>query len=109
MSNLTKFIYKSTDGKIGINNTSPETQLDVGGGIRVGYSTDEQTGVLRWDSTALQVYTTTGWQTLGQAQSGGIMGNLAQGYLSAVASTSFDTSATLSQFYLQLYQATEDF
>ncbi|NBV82889.1 hypothetical protein EBR57_02040, partial [bacterium] len=57
-------IVPSGNGKVGIGTTSPQQMLDVAGGIRVGTTTANVAGTIRFDGTNFQGYTGSTWKTL---------------------------------------------
>lgn len=68
MGNLhKKLTVDPVTGNVGVNKDSPQTQLDVGGGIKIGNTTDTGEGVLKWNPTTKrpEFHDGTDWQELG--------------------------------------------
>lgn len=62
-----KGITRKPDGKIGVNKTNPVTEFDVNGGLKIGNTTTEVEGVIRWNDTEkyYEYYTGTEWLKMG--------------------------------------------
>ncbi|HIO73146.1 MAG TPA: hypothetical protein EYN38_08615 [Flavobacteriales bacterium] len=52
----TDMIRITTSGFVGIANSAPVEALDVGGGIKVGFTANANEGTLRWTGSDLEVY-----------------------------------------------------
>jgi hypothetical protein len=57
-------IVPSGNGKVGIGTTDPQQLLDVAGGIRVGSTTQNVAGTIRFDGTSFEGYNGSSWRTL---------------------------------------------
>jgi hypothetical protein len=71
-------LHIAASGNVGIGTTSPVSKLDVAGGARVGTdavcsTTPDKTGMLAFNSGALQLCTSAGWVTI--ASSSGLSGS----------------------------------
>ena len=62
-------VYINRDGMVGINTKRPKGQLDVNGGIRIGYTVDQYAGVLRWTGSAFEGYNGSNWLSLSDSSS----------------------------------------
>jgi hypothetical protein len=62
-----KGIYIKRDGRIGINTKRPNAELDVNGGIRIGYSMTSTPGLLRFNGSDFEGYNGTSWLSLTKA------------------------------------------
>jgi hypothetical protein len=62
-----KGLYIKRDGKIGINTKHPITELDVNGGIKIGYSMTSTPGLLRFNGSDFEGFNGTSWLSLTRA------------------------------------------
>jgi parallel beta-helix repeat protein len=60
----------SIAGNLAIGTTNPQVALDVDGGIRVGNSTVNLAGVIRWTGSDLEVYDGADWTSLTEGSGG---------------------------------------
>lgn len=58
-------------GNIGIGTTGPAEKLDVNGAIKVGNTTTNNAGSIRWTGSAFQGYNGSSWNTFGTTGTGG--------------------------------------
>ena len=49
---------------VGIGTASPQAKLDVAGGVKVGNTSGESAGVIRWTGSDLEVYDGSVWKSL---------------------------------------------
>lgn len=61
MQYASKGIYIKRDGKVGINTKHPKVELDVNGGIKIGYSETNLPGTIRFTETDFEGYNGTTW------------------------------------------------
>ena len=60
-------VLVDSSGNVGIGTAEPEEKLDVVGGIKLGNTTVEKAGVIRWNGTDFQGFNGVMWVSLTQA------------------------------------------
>ena len=60
-----------TSGHVGIGNSTPVEQLDVDGGVKIGTTTTDNAGTLRFNGDCFEGYDGTSWVALGGSGCGG--------------------------------------
>lgn len=61
----------TSNGDIGIGTLAPTERLDVTGGIRVGFSSNNNAGTIRWSGSAMEYNDGTSWLPFSSGGSGG--------------------------------------
>ena len=60
-----KGVYIQRDGRIGINTKHPSAELDVNGGIKIGFAERSIPGLLRFTGSGFEGYNGNSWVSLG--------------------------------------------
>jgi hypothetical protein len=63
-SSLTKKVTIKNDGKLGIATSIPQEKLDVNGAVKIGNTTTNNAGTIKYDGTDLQGYVGGQWKSL---------------------------------------------
>lgn len=65
--------HVSTDGNVGIGTATPTEQLDINGAVRIGSTTTDNAGTIRFEGGEFEGYDGTEWKSL--TSSGGVFEN----------------------------------
>jgi hypothetical protein len=60
-----KGVYINRSGKMGINTKHPDSELDVNGGIKIGFSETSKPGILRFTGSDFEGFNGISWVSLG--------------------------------------------